>query len=425
MYDLEYIQNTKGMHLNVRSIVNKWDNIKANFIHSGIHVLSFSETWLHALLPDNLFSLGDNYTLVRNDRNWNDTHNAALPPKKGGGLCMYMNNKLDFSSTTFEHLNTSTIDLESQWVMIKQKPNKTILIGNLHKPPQGNINNCLDILETVLSHLDLIKIEVILIGDLNIDILEINNNMAKDLLNRMKQLGLRQLIKEPTRFSPTKDSCIDLIFTNSNIISRSGVSNINISDHQMVLLTRKKAKFLKQKCDFIGRSYRNYNKELFLDRIKNADWTFLATEMSMQDQWETWLSLIRTELDKMCPLKTFRIKQVKQPWITPGLIELIKDKDKALKNAKKTKNPVLWTEAKRLRNACTNRLKQAKANFIKDQLTTHSNDQKKFWKNIQEVISNKSSNNRAVSLLDDKNKSIDTDKTADFINDFFRYKYHS
>ena len=422
MYDLEDIHNTKGMHiahLNVRSMVNKWDNIKAIFLDSGIHVLSFSETWLHSLLPDNLFNLGSNYTLIRNDRSWNDTQNVALPPKKGGGTCMYIDNKLDFSTSLFGHLNNSTIDLESQWVSIRQKPNKTILLGNLYRPPQGNINNCLDLLDNILADLDLSKIEVTLMGDLNIDILDIHNNPAKELINRMKQMGLRQLIKEPTRFSQTKDSCIDLIFTNSDIVARSGVCNINISDHQMILFTRKKAKFLKQKCDFTGRSYRNYNKVIFLDRIKNADWSFLNVDMNVQDQWEYWLLLIKTELDKMCPLKTFKIKQIKQQWITPRLIELIKDKDVALKNAKKAKNPALWTEAKRLRNACTNRLRRAKADFIKEQLTIHTNDQKKFWKNIQEVLPNKLNSNRATLLHDDNDQIIEIDQTADFINKFF------
>ena len=54
----------------------------------------------------------------------------------------------------------------------------------------------------------------------------------------------------------------------------------------MILLTSKKAKFLKMKCDFNGRSYRNYNIELFQDRIKNSDWTFLHTTDNPEEQWE-------------------------------------------------------------------------------------------------------------------------------------------
>ena len=83
MYDLNEISNTKGMHmahLNIRSLVNKWDNTIANFMNSGIDTLSFSETWLHSQLPDNMFHMSDDYTLLRFDRNWNDNNNPNSPP---------------------------------------------------------------------------------------------------------------------------------------------------------------------------------------------------------------------------------------------------------------------------------------------------------------------------------------------------------
>ena len=422
MYDLDEIQNKRGLHiahLNVRSMVNKWDNIKANFMDSGIHVLSFSETWLHTLLPDNNFCLGTNYTLLRNDRKWNDANDINCPPKKGGGTCIYINNKLDFSDNDFSRFNTSTINLEAQWVSILQKPNKTILIGNLYRPPQGNASECIDLLENILTSINADKIEIILMGDLNLDLHDNNIRPAKELLSTLKQLGLRQLIKEPTRYSQNKDSCLDLFFTNSDIIERSGVCNVNISDHQMILLTRKKAKFIKLKCDFNGRSYRNYDAAILQDRIKNSNWDFLNSTDSLEIQWDKWLDIITKEMNIMCPIKTFRIKQIKQPWITPRLLELIKDKDKALKTAKKSKNPDLWIEAKRLRNACTNRLRKAKADFIKEQLVTHSNDQKKFWKHIQDVLPTKTHNNKPITLLDDNNQIVETENVSDYINQFF------
>ena len=125
-----------------------------------------------------------------------------------------------------------------------------------------------------MSNVDLHRIEVILVGDFNLDILDKNSHSTKEIINTLKQLGLRQIIKEPTRYSHNKDSCLDpffIFFTNSDIIDKTGVCNVNISDHQMNLLTRKKAKFLKLKCNFNGRSYRNYNRDLFQDRIRNAN----------------------------------------------------------------------------------------------------------------------------------------------------------
>ena len=109
-----------------------------------------------------------------------------------------------------------TQNIESQWVAIYQQTNKTILIGNLYRPPQGDIKKCIDYLDDVLSDIDLHRVEFILMGDLIIDIMDKNNNYVKDLLNTTKQIGLRQLIKESIRYSQVKDSCL---FTNSDDIN--------------------------------------------------------------------------------------------------------------------------------------------------------------------------------------------------------------
>ena len=175
MYDIENVRNLKGMHiahLNVRSLVNKWDNVKANFMNSGIHILTFSETWLHSQLPDTLFHLSKDYTLLRLDRAWNDNNNPNTPPKKGGGVCSFIRNNLDFSENTYSYLNRSTKDIEMQWISVLQKPNKTILIANCYRPPQGNIDSFTKIFEDILEDLDLTKIEIFVIGDFNIDIFE-------------------------------------------------------------------------------------------------------------------------------------------------------------------------------------------------------------------------------------------------------------
>ena len=424
MYDLDEIRNLRGLHLahlNVRSLANKWDNIKANFLNSNIHILTFSETWLHEQLPNNMFHLSNDYTLLRLDRDWNDNNNSNSPPKKGGGVCTFIRNNLDFSENTHSFLNMSSKDIEMQWLSISQKPNKTILIANCYRPPQGNIDRLIEILENILDDMNLTKIEIFLLGDFNIDILEKNNDKNKKFINTLKQFGLKQLIDEPTRYSNEKNSGIDLIFTNSDIISKSGVANVNLSDHQMILLTRKKAKSTKQRCSFEGRSYRHYNKEIFQEQIENANWHKFDESRNPIRMWEIMKINIEGIIDTMCPMKTFRINQIKQPWITPPLIELIKDKDKILKKAKKKKTDEnLWKQAKIFRNRCTNRLRKVKADYVKSNLNNNQNNPKKFWKNIQEIFPQKSKNNKNIILTDmDTDQTLESEKVADYINDFF------
>ena len=47
--------------------------------------------------------------------------------------------------------------------------------------------------------------------------------------------GLKQVITEPTRITPSSSSLIDLIFTNQpDLVSFSGVSHVGISDHSLI-----------------------------------------------------------------------------------------------------------------------------------------------------------------------------------------------
>ena len=84
MYGLDDIKEAKGIHIahiNVRSMVNKWELLKMNCMCTNLHVLGISETWLSNRLPCELYMLSSDYTLIRNDRNWCDNNNNRT--KKG------------------------------------------------------------------------------------------------------------------------------------------------------------------------------------------------------------------------------------------------------------------------------------------------------------------------------------------------------
>ena len=369
-----------------------------------------------------MFDLASNFTLIRNDRAWTD--NNMNQPKTGGGIAIYINSDLDFSENSHSKYNRSTKDIECQWISISQPHSKLTVVGNIYRPPQGNIDVFIHELDDILSQIDIDKIELFLMGDFNIDFIEKGNQATSKLIDCIKPFGLRQLIKEPTRYSRAKNSCLDLFITNSNDIDRVGVCDINLSDHQMIMLTRKKVQQIKKKSEFVGRSYRNYNRDDFQNSIINENWENFENSNTVDGKWEQIERIIRKTIDEMCtcPLKTFKIKQVKEPWISNRLIELIKDKDSALKRAKKKKDPQLWNEAKHQRNNCIKRLRTARADFIKENLDNDIGNQKKFWKNIQKVFLNKKgSKNNTIFKLKDKNNNnvIKEENAATFINDFF------
>ena len=67
--------------------------------------MGLSETWLNEKLPNEIYNLSNDFTLVRNDRNWADEGKAYT--KKGGGVALFIRNTLNFSDVEFKHLNNS------------------------------------------------------------------------------------------------------------------------------------------------------------------------------------------------------------------------------------------------------------------------------------------------------------------------------
>ena len=104
--------------------------------------------------------------------------------------------------------------------------------------------------------------------------------------------------------------------------------------------------------------------------------------------WKTLLGHIKENIDTMCPLKRFRVAQEKEPWMSNKILEMIKDKDRLLRRAKKRNYDLDWEIAKTTRNRTNFYIRQAKTNYIQDNLNNTQNNVKKFWQNIKEVLPN-------------------------------------
>ena len=116
----------------------------------------------------------------------------------------------------------------------------------------------------------------------------------------------------------------------------------------------------------------------------------------------------------------FNIKKYKDPWITPELLEMIRDKDVALKKAKRTKRAADWHNARKLRNTCLSQIRKAIGDMIKNELDTNKSDSKKFWKNIHDIIPKNSKNNNKIELVHQPTKQeVNSDEVATYINEFF------
>ena len=113
--------------------------------------------------------------------------------------------------------------------------------------------------------------------------------------------------------------------------------------------------------------------------------------------------------------------QAKEPWVTNEILELIKDKDRLLRRAKKRNNENDWQLAREARNNTNLQIRHAKANFIQENLNTNQNNSNKFWQNIHDILPNSKKNNSGKMSLKDSNSNfiLDDKSMANTLNSYF------
>ena len=211
-------------HLNLQSINNKFDLLKIPIEQMKFHVFTFSESWLNERVPDSIIQV-DGYNLVRFDSQWKGDNDEHI--KKGGGVGLYINEDLAYSTEAFKGYNTSSKDIECGWVKIIMKNSKDIVIGVVYRPPSCDVETFCEKIITICDEIGVnYSKDIFLLGDFNINYLA-ENDRHKRLLTQLESLTrLKQMIKHPTRLQ----NCIDLILTNCNDIANTGVLPLNISD---------------------------------------------------------------------------------------------------------------------------------------------------------------------------------------------------
>ena len=78
-------------------------------------------------------------------------------------------------------------------------------------------------------------------------------------------------------------------------------------------------------------------------------------------------NIIRNEIDKMCPVKSFKVSKSRDPWVTNEILEEIRDKGLAIKKARKSGRADHLLLAKNERNRVEKLVDRARAIYFKDE----------------------------------------------------------
>ena len=150
----------------------------------------------------------------------------------------------------------------------------------------------------------------------------------------------------------------------------------------------------------MGRSYKTFVREDFQEALINLDWTAFYETNDPNVCWGIMDDIIRHTLNAMCPLRNFRVQEIREPWITDELLEEIKDKDNLLTIAKQTNLVEDWILARRERNRVGKLLKSAKADLVKEHQRALKGEPRKFWKLISTIVPGKKQTQGNINLVE-------------------------
>ncbi len=264
----------KCVCLNINRLLHKFEQVKLCIDKQNPDIFGLCETFLTNRVPDRLLHI-NGYMFERRDR----------IGKAGGGVACYIADGVNYKRRN----DLDNIDIEIIWLEILHRYSRNVLIGFIYRPPNCNS----DWFEIFSEHLEKVydeDAEVMLLGDLNIDMLNApeSSNVTK-LLHILDNVHLTQMISEPTRVTAHSKTLIDHIYvSHPQSIVHHCVPIYAVSDHYPVCVTRK---INNQKKTVKEISYRNMKKldtDAFMSDMFNAPWRRVTQVSSPNKALTMW-----------------------------------------------------------------------------------------------------------------------------------------
>jgi hypothetical protein len=270
------------MHLNVQSLKPKLEIIEAEAQYYDI--LVFTETWLSPNISDDDIMIS----------NFTKPYRADRIGRLGGGVAIYIRDTL----ISKECYDLRIAGLETLWVEIKIDKH-TFLLGGFYRPPDANANYFNLIEESFDRANNTQNNNIIITGDFNMNVLNKTCSVNK-IQSLIDSYGFQQLINEPTHYTETSHSLIDLfIIKNPGIVITSFVNDPFIPEvvryHCPIVLI---LNFKKFNNNSYQRKVWNYNKgdyDKFRNLLSAYNWNEIITTESIDNSSEQLTTAIISE----------------------------------------------------------------------------------------------------------------------------------
>lgn len=262
-----------------------------------------------------------------------------------------------------------------------------------------------DDLERILAEYSVRYSDVIICGDFNCD-LNTNKSSSKKFKRLLERFGCTCRNNEPTHFTRTSASMLDLVITNSEKITFLNQISVGFSDHDFVFFSYD-VEDCRSSSSVTFRDFKNIDTLGLFERCKSLPWNILFTVLEPSDKVHLLTQWLRGMFDEFVPTKTIFLEVANPPWFNNTIKGLIKLRNFIFNRWKRTKNEELYQEYKTIRNKTNNAVKNAKVQYFAKRLDP-TLPSKAFWKHL-----------KSITGLSNKQAKLNTEYSANEINNYF------
>ena len=419
------IRQEKGlslMHFNTRSLMKKENFSKLHDIVTNLpnepDIICISETKLKQSqnqlndADSGLFHHDDisipNYVLVCN-------HSET----KAGGTGIYIKKTLRYNP--LPDLKPDFDGCEGNFIEIVTGPKaKNILIGAVYRHPHDNYKSFSKYINDTIGTI-VTKFDIILMGDINIDITASSKSYrkyGKEYLDLLASYGLRNLINKPTRVIDTCQTIIDHFVTNLPISHvDAGILVNNMTDHFPIFGVIHTDIGKRKNVPIFKRVLSEHKQNIFQEKLREniANVSFQAQDPN--DCVAKIMKIVSETVNSIFPLRKLSRKEKRReekPWMTPFLIKSSKRRKVLYRESMRKKDPESKEKYRKYKNQLNHLIEKAEDDFNKENFLKAQGDSGKTWRTANEILGKTKKENEMPSEIIDND--IILKKPRDIVN---------
>ena len=418
----------KILSLNIANLLSKLNSLRLfleNISNESNkpNIIVVTETHLqkdknHGYTEYDLEHLLPNYLFFHEDRK----------SKKGGGVGIFIENSL-IKQVSILQRNDFFVEEVFEGLTIKlpnlsfENGQKNLILLVLYRQP-GNSNTklFLELLEKWLVNFDKRSNELVITGDMNLDLLKYQNHAAtSEYLDLMALHGLLPKITYPTRLKHSSATLIDHIFQKlpcqAGIISTELAGSHGYTDHFPIFCVLKLKREVKEIPNVTIKYFTKEGHNQRQTSLKTENWDNFFQEKDPDTACQIFLDKYTKNYMANLTEKTFKSnsnKIPKNPWMSSDILKKMRKRDRLSKMTHRRRDYL------NLRNEITKDCRKAEKEYIKDKIKNNLNNTKEHWKILNNIMGKANNKNDIPTTFHHQNRwTKDSQESAKFMNNFF------